>query len=358
MISETGPLLLGTTPVGPDHPPVFLAEIGTLFNQDVGLARDMVEQVRRSREAVRHTPLLLKGEILHTADICLDDDAVENYYSRSGEHCAERYREVIERKVVPLDQYRAIFGLCTDLPFVLSVYDLEGADFAADIGAVALKIASSNVTHVPLIRHVARLGLPMLIDTGRSTLPEIERAVSTARDAGCDRLLTEHSPDGHPALPENHNLRMLWTLARTFGAPVGLSDHHAGEEMLYLSVALGASLVEKGVTLDPDALDQDVSHALPLTELVRVANTLHDCWLALGQDVRDLTTPIEMLGSSARMGLVARRDLHAGDPVDLDHVTFAFPRKGIGAEEWDEVCGRTLGRDLPAGSVIDRGDLK
>jgi len=357
MGSETSTPKLGATPVGPSHPPVFLAEIGTLFNQDIERAQTLVERIRAAREEVAGTPIVLKGEILHTADICLDDDAVENYYSRTGEHRAERYREVIERKVVPLDQYRAIFGLCPDLPFVVSVYDVEGADFAAEIGAVALKIASSNITHVPLIRHAAGLGLPLLIDTGRSTLAEIERAVSTARTAGCTQLIVEHSPDGHPALPRNHNLRMLQTLAATFDVPVGLSDHHAGEEMLYLSVALGASLVEKGVTLDPDALDQDVSHALPLQDLQRVASTLHDCWMALGDEFRDLSTPIEKIGSSARMGLVARRDLAPGDPVDLEHVTFAFPKKGIGAEEWDEARGMEVAMDLPKGAVITWQDL-
>ena len=351
-------LRMGDAPVGADHPPVFLAEIGTLFNQDIELARSLVGRIRTARAAVVHTPILLKGEILHTADICLDDDAIENYYSRSGQHRAERYREVIERKVVGLDQYRAIFGLCPDLPFVLSVYDIEGADFAVEIGAVALKVASSNITHVPLIRHVAGTGLPVLIDTGRSAIDEIERAVTTARDAGCSQLILEHSPDGHPALPANHNLRMLQTLATKFDVPVGLSDHHAGEEMLYLSVALGASLVEKGVTLDPDALDQDVSHAMPLQDLERVANTLHDCWLAMGEEFRDPTTPIEKIGSSARMGLVAKCDLRPGDPIDLDHVTFAFPKKGVGAEEWDEAARREIARDMSRGSVIEWGDLR
>lgn len=352
------PLHLGETPVGPDAPPVLLAEIGTLFNQDLDQARSMVRAIRDARGADTGSPILLKGEVLHTAEIVLDDDAVETYHSRAGESRSERYRELIERKVVPLDHYRAIFGLCPELPFVLSVYDAEGANFAAAEGAVGLKVASSNITHVPLIRHVARTGLPVILDTGRSTLAEVARAVDAARGAGCDQLLLEHSPDGHPALPGNHNLRMLQTLARAFGTPVGLSDHHDGEEMMVVSIALGASLVEKGVTFDPDALEQDASHAMALDRLVPAARSIFAAWQALGSGTRDLDVPIARLGTSARMGLVAARDLHPGDPVDLDHVTFAFPCRGIGVELWDEVVGWEFATEIPRGGVIGWGQVR
>jgi len=351
-------LHFGDTAVGPDEPPVLLAEIGTLFNQDMAAARAMVRAIREARDADTGTPILLKGEVLHTAEICLDDDAVETYHSSTGGSRSERYRELIERKVVSLDQYRAIFGLCPDLPFVLSVYDAEGADFAVSVGAVGLKIASSNITHVPLIRHTVRLGLPVILDTGRSTLAEIARAVDTARGAGCEQLLLEHSPDGHPALPENHNLRMLQTLCRAFHTPVGLSDHHDGEEMLVLSLALGACLVEKGVTFNPDALEQDASHAMALERLVPAARAMHAAWQALGRGTRDLDRPIARLGTSARMGLVARRDLSPGDPIDEDHVSFAFPAKGIRAEHWDEVQGWQVTEAIPAGSVVGWGQVR
>ncbi len=356
-MGDPQPLRFGDTPVGPGEPPVLLAEIGTLFNQDLDEARAMVRAVREAREVETGTPILLKGEVLHTADICLDDDAVETYHSSAGASRSERYRELIERKVVSLDQYRAVFGMCPDLPFVLSVYDAEGADFAVSVGAVGLKIASSNITHVPLIRHVARLGVPVILDTGRSTLAEVGRAVDTARGAGCGQLLLEHSPDGHPALPENHNLRLLQTLARAFDAPVGLSDHHDGEEMLALGVALGACLVEKGVTFDPDALEQDASHAMALERLVPAARAIHTAWLALGRGTRDLDRPIAKLGTSARMGLVARHDLAPGDPIDEDHVTFAFPARGIPVEHWDEVTGWVVTEAIAAGAAIGWGQL-
>ena len=248
---------IGPFPLDPAQPPLFLAEIGSYFNGDVALAAQMIRQVIAARDAVPELPLVLKTEILDDPEICLPGDTTETYAAKDGRTRVENYRALIERKVVPLQDYAGLFRLCTDaqVPFVVSVYDFRAADFAADHGASALKIASSNLVHVPLIRHVARKGLPMLIDTGRSTIAEVHRAVATARAAGCEDIVIQHSPDGHPALPKAHNLRIMQTYLQAFGLPVGLSDHHVGVEMLYMSVALGATLLEKGVHVDADELE-------------------------------------------------------------------------------------------------------
>ena len=79
--------------------------------------------------------------------------------------------------------------------------------------------------------------------------------------------MIQHSPDGHPALPKAHNLRIFQTYLEAFGLPVGLSDHHVGVEMLYMAIALGAAVLEKGVHVDADELDQDISHSMALADL-------------------------------------------------------------------------------------------
>lgn len=345
----------GDIPVGPNNPPVFLAEIGTFFNQDLGQARAMAERIYEASRGVG-IPVVLKGEILHSFDICLDDATVETYASKAGEIKQERYRDLIERKVVPLERYREFFGVCTrqGMPFVLSVYDLVGADFAKEVGAVAIKIASANVSHVPLIRYVAAQGLPMLIDTGRATLEEVARAVQTARAAGCHAIVVEHSPDGHPALPENHNLRLLQSYAHAFEVAVGLSDHHVGEEMLYLAIGLGASVLEKGVCLEPEALEQDVAHAMGLDELPRILTRIHNCWRALGRGLRDPAVPIRgVVATSQRQGLIARGALKPGDILSFETVAFAWPCKGIPVHQWDVVAGWEVTVSRPKGAIID-----
>lgn len=348
-------ILLGDVRVGSDHPPVFFAEIGSFFNGNAALARSMMEQVIACCQRAPQRSMVLKTEILDDPDICLPVDTEETYTCKGGAVRKERYRELIERKAMPLAEYAELFRLCTGsgVPFVVSVYDFKAADFAAQHGAAALKIASSNVVHVPLIRHAARLGLPLVIDTGRTTIAEVHRAVDTARAAGCQDLIIQHSPDGHPAPPKAHNLRILQTYQNLFGMPTGLSDHYVGVEMLYVAVALGASVLEKGVYLDPDELDQDISHTMALADLPRVAQMVYDCWLALGQPLRDVRAPIDwVIGTSQRQCLVAKRELRPGDRIGLETIRFAFPCKGIPVEQWDLVDGWVVKERVPANQPI------
>lgn len=351
-----GPFLLSA-----EAPPIFFAEIGGFFGQDIDLAGEMIRRIIQAGQEVPEQPMILKTEILHDAEICLPGETLETYAAKDGRVQQENYRALIERKVVPLAQYAQLFSLCRNAgtPFIVSVYDIAGADFAQGAGAAALKIASSNIVHVPLIRHCASMGLPLVIDTGRSTIAEVHRALEVARLAGCEDIVIEHSPDGHPALPQAHNLRVLQTYLQAFGLPVGLSDHHVGLEMLFVSIALGAAVIEKGVHVAPDDLDIDISHTMDLKDLPMVLRAVHQCWQALGRNARDLSEPIRgVLGTSQRQCLVARRDLQPGDRVGFDSVRFAFPKRGIGVEHWDLVAGWSLRAPVKADHPVRWQDVE
>lgn len=356
----TKTIKLGNINVGSKFPTVFMAEIGSYFNGDYQLAKRLVESIIEARAMVPEQPIVLKTEILNDPDICLIGDLEETYTNKVGQVKKENYRKLIERKILALEHYIDIFQLAHDaqLPVVVSVYDFTAADFAAKQGAAALKIASSNIVHVPLIRHAAKLGLPLVIDTGRSTLSEVYRAVDTAKAAGCNDIIVQHSPDGHPALPEAHNLRLLQTYERCFNLPTGLSDHHTGVEMLYMAIALGASVLEKGVHVDPEELDQDISHTMSIDDLPKILKNVYDCWIALGNTERNVRTPIKgVIGSSQRQGLVAKRELSVGDKINLDNIRFAFPAVGIPVENWDLIEGWQIAKSIKAGAPLRWEDV-
>jgi sialic acid synthase SpsE len=350
MLSE---FTIGRHKISPRSEPLFLPDIGTFFNQDIAAAASMVDRLVEAGVSV------VKGELLHTADICLRDSGDEVYWGHvTGASRIENYRSLIERKVVPLDTYTCLFKRCLDngLDVVVSVYDFVGADFAKASGFSAIKVASSNITHQPLIEHVAKLGLPVILDSGHSSLEEIARAIDWARDVGADKIVVEHSPLAPPNGVDQHNLRFIRTLRRAFGVPSGLSDHHAGDEMLYAAVAMGASIIEKGVRPDSLGDEQDAAHALPISQVRDVLVKIKNIHYALGTGFKSLRRDREKYRS--RMGLIAKHPLAVGDRLSLETVSFAFPARGIAVEHWCEVNGSSVARPIGAGEVIYWRDLR
>ncbi|MBL1140607.1 MAG: spore coat protein [Proteobacteria bacterium] len=344
--------VLGQNLLEDGEQPLFLPEIGTFFNKDISLAKEMITQLA---EAGIH---VIKGEVLHDADIALNDDLEEIYYAKDGCKRTERYRELIERKVVPLSEYEKVFELCKNvgLEFVLSVYDAKGAEFAKAIGACALKIASSNIVHQPLIEHVSNLSIPLIIDTGKSTLEEIARAMQWAEDAGATDIMIQHSPEAYPAPIENHNMEMIRTFRKIFDRPVGLSDHYNGEEMLYVAIALGAHSVEKGVYPDTLKSEQDINHAMPISKMADVLDKCNQIYRALGQSMRYLKRDREKYIS--RMGICASKDISEGDLVSINNTQFSFPATGIPVEHWEIVNGWQIRVDIAAGNPISWCDIE
>lgn len=340
---------IGGYEIGNNRPPLFLPDIGTFFNQDIEKAEKMI---RGLHEAGVST---VKGEILHNAEIALDMDYDETYLDHDRTPIKENYRKLIERKVVTFKDYERIFSLCSALNMnvVVSVYDEEGVDFAVQKAAVALKIASSNINHKPLVEYVCRQNLPVIIDTGKASFPEIARMVEWMDEFQHTDYVIQHSPKAPPAPIEQQNMRFLETLKRTFQKPVGLSDHHDGNEMLWVAASLGVSVIEKGLYLDGDCADQGVKHALALSEVPQVLNTISMIHSALGSGEIPLNVPKHQ----ARMGVVAKVDIPAGTVLSRELIRFAFPKLGLGPENWDEISGRKVRTGIKAGSPIHNYDL-
>ena len=338
---------IGEVLIGNGQEPLFLPDIGTFFNQDMTQAVQLVNKLSDAGVSV------VKGEILHSPEICLKVAGKEKYWGRENKKVIEEdYYSLISRKVVSFRAYEELFSYCLELGMhvVTSVYDFEGADFADTVGVSALKITSSNITHQPLIEYLAKIGLPLIIDTGHSTLEEAARAVNWAQDAGAKNIIIEHSPLPPPHPIEMHNLHFMCTLGSSLGLPFGLSDHHEGEEMLYAAVALGASVLEKGVYLDGLGDEQDSGHALPVSRVGEVLIKINNIYTGLGDGIKHLSRDREKYIS--RMGLVAKRDLKPGDEINLQNVTFAFPAKGIGTEYWGDIKGWKLIENVDSGEVI------
>tara|TARA_Y100000590_G_scaffold386082_1_gene458636 strand:+ start:1218 stop:2255 length:1038 start_codon:yes stop_codon:yes gene_type:complete len=334
------------------HKTLFLPDISTFFNDDITLALKMVDQLADAGIPV------IKGEVLHDAEICLKSDIFEKYYSPlKNEMIEENLRSVIERKVVSLDSYARIFDHIRkhNCGLVVSVYDNTGVDFAIDQDVVAIKVASSNITHQPLLEYVAKTNTTIILDTGHSTFEEISRAVNWLNDAGKSDIIIQHSPLPPPTHISEHNLKFMQTLGRCFQLPYGLSDHHSGDEMIFAATALGACIVEKGVCPDETGDDQDRAHALNISEAKTVQLKVNNIAQGLGEGVRQLKRRREKYHS--RMGLIAKQDIKKGDILTLENIGFAFPPIGLGVEHIEIILGKSAQKSILKGQPILFSDL-
>ena len=337
--------------LGNNCPPVFFPDIGTFFNQNITLAKKLIDKLYINGAEI------IKGEILHDPNIALKINIKEPYLKDNGKIKLENTRKLIERKIVKLSKYEEIFNHCKKkkLPFVLSVYDFKGADFAYDIGASALKIASSNIVHRPLIEYVTKYNIPIIIDTGKSSYDEIKRSLNWLKKKNFKKIHVQHSPYAPPNPIKKHDLKMINKFKKDFGLTVGLSDHHHGNEMLYAAIALGANSVEKGIIANNIKNDQDVYHALNIDQFNYVNKMCKNIYFALGNEKRIMKKNEPR--HSYRMGIVSSKFLKKGTKLTMSSIYFAFPKLGIPVENTFDIIGKKIKRDLKINSPIKWSDL-
>jgi len=336
--------------IGSGHPPFFVAELGTCHQGSVAVAKD---NAKAAAEAGAHC---IKTELFYETEV-RDPSATKTYSTRSGRHEVPLL-DHMRRYQFTLEQHHEIKRFADELglPFMATAHTRQRVDFLVDIGAQAVKIASPDIVHYPLIRYAGASGLVLFLDTGGAYQHEVEMAVKAARDAGCKQLVVNHNPDGHPAKPQGHNLRCIARYQELFGLPVGLSDHYDGYEMSFAAVVAGAHCIEKPISEDRFIEECEHLWAVSRADLPEFIASLGRAWEALGQPQRPMKEGLRPV-SPHRVALVARRDLAPGDAITQENVTFGKPRLGIGVEHWDELSGRTLGRAVAEGAFIRFEDL-
>jgi N-acetylneuraminate synthase len=213
------------------------------------------------------------------------------------------------------------------------------------------KIASSEITDLPLIRLCASTGKPLIISTGMAAVQEIAAAVDAARGAGCADLVVLSCTASYPAPPEHTNLRRIPVLAETFRVPVGLSDHTLGIGVPIASVAFGACLIEKHVTLDRGDGGVDSAFSLEPSELTNLVLESERAWQALGTTFIG-ATEAEKEGLRFRRSLYVVADVRVGDLVTEDNVRSIRPTGGLAPDAIGLVLGRTFTQDAAKGTPL------
>ena len=240
--------------------------------------------------------------------------------------------------------------------FFSSAFSEWAVDLLCKVGVPALKIASFEIGHLPLISYAAATGLPLIVSTGLAGLGDIERALDAAHKGNCKELALLHCGSNYPLSAPSANLAAMETLRRAFGVPIGYSDHTVGLAVPTAAAALGAELFEKHFTVAGRGTGPDHSFALEPHELVAMTRQMREAQSAVGASAKR-AAPEESNHARGRRSLFAARDLACGERLRPDAVKIVRP--GVGLEPFlvDIVIDRPLVRPVAADHPLTWDDF-
>lgn len=253
----------------------------------------------------------------------------------------------------PWDWHEKIFSEARNIGLEVfsSPFDETAVDFLEKLGASAYKIASPEITHIPLLERIAKTGKPVILSTGLGDLEDIEYAVLTLRRAGVKELIILKCTSSYPAPPKESNLLTIPDMASRFGVVAGLSDHSEGMVAPIVAVALGASLIEKHFTLD-DSLDTvDSFFSAGEIEFKNMVAAIRLAENSLGE-VNYKISDSAYKNLSGRRSLYVSAEIRAGQPITRDNVKCVRPSFGMHPKHFEEIIGRKALKDLTVGERL------
>jgi len=342
-------VLIGQKVIGPGSGVFVVAEIGINHNGSVIQAEKLIDAAAETgADAVKFQSFRADRLLIPTRDrLAAQADGSESTYQMlrrcelSWEDQAKLKKHAEERNIL----------------FFSTPFDEESADFLDTLGVPVFKIASSDITHVPLLRHVASKGKPILLSTGMSFLNEVADALWHLRAAGAKEVVLMHCVSSYPAAPAQMNLRVLQTLQSYFELPVGLSDHSEGILLSLVAVALGAVIIEKHFTLDKQAPGPDHKASADPDELKSLIRSLKDVEVSLGDGRKKPAVTEEESRLLSRRSIVSSADIRAHEVSAPWMLTFKRPASGLEPRHWEKVIGMKARRNICKDTILQWEDL-
>ena len=324
---------IGNREISANHPPLVIAEIGINHGGDLEVAKNMVRLAAAAGcECVKHQTHIVEDEMTDEAKSIFPPNADVSIWDVMAQ-CALSQEDEAELK-----RYTEDLGLI----WISTPFSRAAADFLEKLDVPAYKIGSGEADNLPLIRHIAKKGKPVIMSTGMQTIDTIRASVQILEDAGIEYALLECT-NLYPSPPEIVSLQGVTDLKNAFpNAVVGFSDHSIGPEMALASVALGASILERHYTDTRYRKGPDISCSMDPAELRFLVDRSREIHTAL-MNPKQRTAPEEDVYRFARASVVADLDLPAGHTIAESDIWARRPGSGdIAGYDFDKVVGKTL----------------
>jgi len=329
---------IGNKKIGPEKPCFVIAEIGINHNGDIKLARKLIEKAAETgADAV-------KFQSYHTDDFV---SKKSNYYNlfKKLELSEEDFKELRE------------FAEKKKILFISTPLDLRYVDFLNEIDVSAFKIASGDLTFIPLLKKVAKTKKPIILSTGMATIGEIDEAINVIKNEGNGKIILMHCVSCYPVPYEQVNLKAIITLKNTFNLPVGYSDHTLDIAVPVAAVALGAKIIEKHFTLEKNMEGPDHKLSASPEEFKRMVEMIRITEKALGDGYKKPMECEKEARLYGRRSVVAKTRIMKGERITEDNVICKRPALGIEPKFLHIILNKKVKRNINEGKIIKWEDL-
>lgn len=343
---------IGARFVGEGKPVFIIAEAGSNHDRKLGQAKQLIDVAADAGADA------IKFQTFSADKIVARTGPKAGYMEKvSGK---ESVYEILKRIELPREWHRELANYASKkgLIFLSSPFDEEAVDLLDELGAPAFKVASGELTNLPLIEYMARKGKPMIVSTGAATMNEVEEAVSAIRDTGNKKIVLLHCVANYPAAPEDANLLAMSAIKKKFKLPVGYSDHTLGISASLAAAALGAVMIEKHFTLSRELPGPDHFYAIEPNELKAMVDGIRTAEKMRGTSTKKPVKAEQETRKLARRSIFAKVDIPAGNIIKKEMLVTLRPAIGLEPKHFESIVGKKAKRDIKRYEAITWKKIK
>ncbi len=326
---------IGDRFIGEDEPAFIIAEAGVNHNGDIKLAKKLIDAASDAgADAV-------KFQTWVTEEIITREVPKPKYQLRTTGREESQY-DMLKKLELSWDDHLILKDYANDRGILFSSTPGEekSTDLLESLGVKFFKIGSDDLTNHPLLEYVAGKGKPMIVSTGMGNLGEIEEAMDTICSAGNEEVILLHCTFEYPPMFKDLNLKAIKTMQRAFQIPVGYSDHTTDFVAALAAVSLGASVIEKHITLDKTLPGPDHAASLEPDEFNKLVKSIRNCEEALGSCIKKPSISELENMKIARKSIVANEEIREGSVIEKHMVGIKRPGTGLPPKNLPIVIGR------------------
>lgn len=340
---------IGNRNIGDGNPCYIIAEAGSNHNRDFDTALKLIDvAVEAGADAV-------KFQIFSADTIYSKKTPMASYLTNKKlTEKNETLYDLIKKLEIPRNWTPDLMEYCRKkgITFLSTPFDLAAVDDLENAGVEAFKVASFEITHLPMLKKISATGKPIILSTGMANLEDIEVALNCIRKAGMSEVTLLHCAIAYPPRYEDINLRAMDTMKQAFQVPVGFSDHTMGHVTDVAAVARGACIIEKHYTLSRNQKGPDHPFSLEPDELKAMVKAIRQTEQILGSSIKGPTEAEAELHRIARRSLVAAKDIAAGTVITEDMIAVKRPGFGIPTRHMEIVIGRKAAKDIEEDDIL------